>query len=89
MHSDFETVYSFCQSFLQIMSPFLLILAIVPGLLICLLIFKIDKFEKEPVLHLSSCFLQGSNILLKFLHKTQMNEGWKTLILRKLCMHYS
>ena len=41
------------------MSPFLLILAIIPGLLICLLIFKIDKFEKEPVIHLSICFVLG------------------------------
>lgn len=41
------------------MSPFLVILAVVPGLVICFLIYKIDKFEKEPVLHLSVCFLLG------------------------------
>ncbi len=41
------------------MSPLLLILAIIPGLLICFLIYKIDKFEKEPVFHLSICFLLG------------------------------
>ncbi len=41
------------------MSPILLALAIIPGLLICFLIYKIDKFEKEPVLHLSICFFLG------------------------------
>ena len=41
------------------MNPFLLTLAIVPGLIICFLIFKIDKFEREPILHLSICFLLG------------------------------
>lgn len=41
------------------MGPLLLILAIIPGLLICFIIFKIDKFEKEPVFHLSVSFLLG------------------------------
>lgn len=41
------------------MDPLLLILAIIPGLAICIFIYKIDKFEREPVLHLSICFLLG------------------------------
>ena len=41
------------------MSPLLLTLAIIPGLIICFFIYKIDKFEKEPVFHLSICFLLG------------------------------
>jgi len=41
------------------MSPTLLILAIIPGLVICFLIYKIDRFEPEPARHLSVCFLLG------------------------------
>lgn len=41
------------------MSIFLIFLAILPGLLICFLLFKLDKFEKEPILHLSICFALG------------------------------
>ena len=36
-----------------------MVLAILPGLLICFLLFKLDKFEKEPILHLSICFVLG------------------------------
>ena len=41
------------------MNPTLLILAIIPGLVICFLIYKIDRFEREPARHLSVCFILG------------------------------
>jgi RsiW-degrading membrane proteinase PrsW (M82 family) len=41
------------------MSPILLTLAVIPGLVICFLIYKIDKFEKEPIIHLTICFFLG------------------------------
>jgi len=44
------------------MNPFLLILAIVPGLLICYLIFRADRYEKEPKLMMLACFILGALI---------------------------
>ncbi len=36
-----------------------ILLAILPGLVICILIYKSDKYEKEPWSHLLVCFLLG------------------------------
>lgn len=44
------------------MNPFLLILAIVPGLLICYLIFRADRYEKEPKWMMLACFILGALI---------------------------
>ena len=41
------------------MYPFLIFLAILPGLLICYFIFKMDKYEAEPKLPLTICFFLG------------------------------
>lgn len=44
------------------MNPFLLILAIVPGLLICYLIFRADRYDKEPKLMMLASFILGALI---------------------------
>ena len=41
------------------MNPFLILLAILPGLLLCYLIYRLDKYEKEPLLVLGVCFALG------------------------------
>jgi protease PrsW len=41
------------------MNILLFLLAILPGLLICYLIFSMDKYEKEPKIHLFVCFVLG------------------------------
>ncbi len=41
------------------MSAFLFFLAILPGLAICFLIFRMDKYEQEPLLALLFCFFLG------------------------------
>lgn len=43
----------------QQLSTFLFILAIIPGLAICYLIFRIDKYEREPLWALALCFFLG------------------------------
>lgn len=42
------------------MSPFLLLLAILPGLLLSYAIFRADKYEREPFLPLLMCFGAGA-----------------------------
>jgi len=44
------------------MNPFLLILAIVPGLLICYLVFRADRYDKEPKLMMLASFILGALI---------------------------
>ena len=41
------------------MNPLLILLAILPGLLICYFIFRMDKYESEPKIPLAICFLLG------------------------------
>ena len=41
------------------MYPFLIFLAIIPGLLICYFIFKMDKYESEPKIPLTISFILG------------------------------
>jgi protease PrsW len=41
------------------MELLLFLLAITPGLLICVLIFNMDKYEKEPKMYLAVCFVLG------------------------------
>jgi len=43
----------------QQLSSLLFILAIIPGLAICYLIFRIDKYEREPLWALAMCFFLG------------------------------
>ncbi len=44
------------------MSPFLLTLAILPGLLICWAVYRADKYEREPLWSLVMCFGLGAVI---------------------------
>lgn len=41
------------------MSIWLLLSAIIPGLIISYYIFHVDKYEREPFLHLAVCFILG------------------------------
>lgn len=41
------------------MSPFLILLAILPGLLLCYFIYRLDKYDKEPIWILGICFVLG------------------------------
>ena len=41
------------------MNPLLLLLAILPGLIISYAIFRIDKYEREPLVPLILCFISG------------------------------
>lgn len=45
------------------MYPFLIALAILPGLFICYYIFRLDKYETEPKIHLVICFLLGIGVI--------------------------
>lgn len=60
------------------MNPLLIILAILPGFLICFYIFKMDKYEKEPRLHLVLCFILGmlSTAPAIYLEKWGQSFGW-------------
>lgn len=42
------------------MNPLLLLLAILPGLIISYAIFRIDKYEREPLVPLILCFILGA-----------------------------
>lgn len=42
------------------MNPLLLLLAILPGLIISYAIFRIDKYEREPLVPLMLCFIFGA-----------------------------
>lgn len=42
----------------------LLLLAVLPGILICVFIYRMDKYEKEPPMHLFLCFCTGMLIPL-------------------------
>lgn len=44
------------------MSPFLLTLAILPGLLICWAVYRADKYEREPFGPLALCFSLGAAV---------------------------
>ncbi|TNE53457.1 MAG: PrsW family intramembrane metalloprotease [Bacteroidetes bacterium] len=44
---------------LNIVDPFLLLLAVLPGLLISYGIFRVDKYEREPLVPLLLCFVVG------------------------------
>ncbi len=52
----------------------LFLLAILPGLLICFFIFGMDKYEKEPQLHLAVCFLLGILATLPAINLEQLGE---------------
>jgi len=41
------------------MYPLLILLAILPGLLVCYLIFRMDKYEQEPRIPLIISFVLG------------------------------
>jgi len=60
------------------MFPFLLALAILPGLFICFYILRMDKYEKEPHLPLLICFGLGmlSTIPAMFLEQIGISRGW-------------
>jgi len=55
------------------------ILAVIPGLLISYLIYRMDKFEKEPPLHLVLCFVAGMLITVPamFLEEQGAKFGWE------------
>lgn len=42
------------------MNPLLLLLAVLPGLLISYAIFRVDKYEREPLIPLALCFIVGA-----------------------------
>lgn len=44
------------------MSPYLLTLAVLPGLLICWAVYRADKYEREPVWSLVLCFGLGAAV---------------------------
>jgi len=46
------------------MNFLLLLLAVLPGVLICFFIYRMDKYEKEPPMHLFLCFCTGMLIPL-------------------------
>lgn len=52
----------------------LFLLAILPGLLICYFIFGMDKYEKEPQLHLAVCFLLGIFSTLPAINLEQLGQ---------------
>jgi protease PrsW len=56
------------------MSIALFLLAILPGLLICFFIFSMDKYEKEPQLHLAVCFVLGIFATLPAINLEQLGE---------------
>jgi RsiW-degrading membrane proteinase PrsW (M82 family) len=46
------------------MSPLLVLTAVIPGLLICYVVFRLDKYEREPFLPMLYSFLLGTLITL-------------------------
>jgi protease PrsW len=56
------------------MTIVLFLLAILPGLLICFFIFGMDKYEKEPQLHLAVCFVLGIFATLPAINLEQLGE---------------
>lgn len=60
------------------MYPLLILLAILPGLLVCYLIFRLDKYEQEPKLPLLISFALGMVITLPvmFLEEWAAEVGW-------------
>ena len=55
------------------------ILAILPGLLICYGIYRYDKYNKEPALHLAACFVLGLLITYPAILVEQYadQQGWE------------
>ena len=55
------------------------ILAVIPGLAIAYWIYRMDKFEKEPPLHLVLCFVAGMLITIPamFLEEQGAKLGWE------------
>lgn len=46
------------------MSPLILILATLPGLLVCWAVYRADKYEREPIWSLVLCFVLGALVTL-------------------------
>lgn len=67
------------------MYAFLITLAIIPGLLICFYIFKMDKFEKEPKIPLFLSFFLGVGLVFpaiwleEYAHDSGLND-FETLL---------
>ena len=61
------------------MNPILLILAVVPGLLICFLIFRTDRYEKEPKLLMLASFVLGALITYPTMKLEELAStlGWE------------
>ncbi|MBL7827067.1 MAG: PrsW family intramembrane metalloprotease [Saprospiraceae bacterium] len=55
-------------------------LAIIPGLLICYLIFRLDKYEREPISALIYCFFLG---MLATLPVIYIQQHWGIIPLKK------
>jgi protease PrsW len=60
------------------MKPLLITLAILPGILICLYIYRMDKYEKESRWALIVCFILGmlAALPLRSLHQWSAFLGW-------------
>ncbi|MFK8103524.1 MAG: PrsW family intramembrane metalloprotease [Saprospiraceae bacterium] len=58
------------------MYALLMLLAILPGLLLCYLIYRLDKYEKEPVLVLGICFVLGMVITFPALQLETMAANY-------------
>ena len=63
------------------MNPFLIFLAVLPGLIICYLIFRMDKYEKEPKALLVICFLLGMFITVpaRYIESLEYTLGWSNM----------
>lgn len=54
------------------MSTLLLLLAVLPGLIICAVVYMADKYEREPIVPVVACFLLGAAIT----RPAMMFEQW-------------
>ena len=78
--------FNILHSQLNLMTPLLIIAAILPGLLLCLLIYFLDKYEREDILHLLITFCLGMlcavpAIGIQFLaSKTGIDNSTSTLL---------
>ena len=58
------------------MNPFLITLAILPGLLICYFIYRIDKYDKESHWHLILAFILGMVITIPAMKLEEWGESF-------------
>lgn len=58
------------------MSPYLVILAVLPGLLVCGAVYWADKYEREPLVPLVLCFGLGAGITFPAIYLEKMAIKW-------------